>query len=251
MSGIHAPIAVVAFCVVSSLLGGIPTAMADSRVVTVNTGAGNINVRSGPSTSAQLLRTIPNRTSVTIVCHLRGETFRGGPYGKPNNIWNQLADGGFVTDGMLETGSNNPVVETCGRSAPPASTAGRAMGATRTGNSGAAGYCTWGAYEKWFQASGRRFYPALSGDAKLWANSARAAGWTVVDDAQPRSIVVFQPRVHYSHAAMGHVAWVESTSRRADGLYVTITEMNGVAGFNRWSTRTIKDIPGMSYILQP
>lgn len=228
-----------------------PIASAD-RTVTINTGAGNINVRSGPSTGSQLLRTIPNGTRVAITCHVRGEVYRGGPYGRPTDIWNRLTDGGgYVTDGMLETGSNDPVVPVCGVTPAPAQATGRLMGRTRATNTGATGYCTWGAYAKWFEASGRRFYPALSGNAKDWANSARAAGWTVVDDAQPRSIVVFQPGVQGAHRTDGHVAWVDSTSQRPDGRYVTLTEMNGSAGFNQWSSRTIKDVPGMSYILLP
>jgi len=241
---------VIAVSLLIASLIGAPLAAATGRVVTVNTGAGNINVRSGPSTSAQLLRTIPNRTRVTIVCHVRGETFRGGPYGRPNNIWNQLESGGFVTDGMLETGSNDPVVPVCGNqnaAPPPAPAGGRAMGVTRASNTGAPGNCTWGAYDKWFRASGGRFYPALSGNAKDWANSARAIGWTVVADAQPRSIVVFQPGIYGAHATQGHVAWVDAVN----GTNVTITEMNGAAGFNAWSSRTIRDVPGMSYILLP
>ncbi|WP_370500183.1 CHAP domain-containing protein [Mycolicibacterium sp. jd] len=236
--------------IVAALLATAPTASAD-RTVVVNTGAGNINVRSGPSTAAQLLRTIPNRTRVVITCHVRGEVFRGGPYGRPTDIWNRLADGGYVTDAMLETGSNDPVVAGCGGAPAAAPASGRAMGQTRGTNTGAAGYCTWGAYAKWYEASGRRFYPALNGNAKDWANSARTARWTVVDDAAPRSIVVFQPGVHGADRTYGHVAWVDSTSRRPDGLYVSVTDMNGAGGFNRWSSRTIKDVPGMSYILLP
>ncbi|MCC4306267.1 CHAP domain-containing protein [Rhodococcus sp. 3-2] len=229
---------------------GSPSAHADTRVVTVNTGAGNINVRAAATTQSQILRTIANRTRVSITCYVRGETFSGGPYRVSTNVWNRLDTGGYVTDAMLETGSNNPVVPLCS-SSPASSTPGSAMGQTRAANTGAAGNCTWGAYNKWFNASGGRHYPALSGNAKDWANSARATGWTVVLDAQPRSMVVFQPGVQSADRTYGHVAWVDSTARRADGLYVTITEMNGAAGFNKWSTRTVKDVVGMSYILLP
>jgi len=245
-----ARLALLPICACAGLVLGAPTASAD-RTVTINTGAGTINVRSGPSTGSQLLRTIPNGTRVAITCHVRGEVYGGGPYGRPTDIWNRLSDGGYVTDGMLETGSNDPVVPVCGGSSAQAQASGRSMGRIRATNTGVAGYCTWGAYAKWFEASGRRFYPALSGNAKDWANSARAAGWTVVDDAQPRSIVVFQPGVQGAHRTDGHVAWVDSTSQRADGRYVNLTEMNGSGGFNRWSSRTVKDVPGMSYILLP
>lgn len=243
----------VAAALIATPIAVASEAAASPRTVTVNTAAGNINVRSGPSTSTQLLRTIPNRTRVVITCHLTGETYRGGPYGRPTNIWNRLDGGGYVTDAMLETGSNSAVVPVCSSGQQPVQPApgGRAVGQTRSNNSGAAGNCTWGAYAKWFQSTGSRYYPALSGNARSWANSARATGWTVVDDAQPRSIVVFQPGVHGADRANGHVAWVDSTSRRSDGLYISITEMNGAAGPGRWSTRTIKDVVGMAYILAP
>ncbi|WP_137876265.1 CHAP domain-containing protein [Rhodococcus sp. Q] len=229
------------------------TAHANPRAVTVVTGSGptgTLNVREGAGTNTRILRTVKEGTRVTIVCHVRGTTFTGGPYRVTTNVWNRLDTGGYVTDAMVETGSNNPVVPVCGGSAPaPAS--GRAMGKTIGHNPAAFGWCTWGAYSKWFEASGRRHYPALSGNAKDWVNSARATGWTVVADAQPRSMVVFQPGVHGADRTYGHVGWVERTERRGDGLYVVVTEMNAGAGFGKWSTRTVKDVPGMAYILLP
>ncbi|MFH5230869.1 CHAP domain-containing protein [Antrihabitans spumae] len=231
---------------------GVGEAHADSRVVTVNTGAGKINVREAPTTASNIVRTIPNRTRITILCHVRGANFSGGPYRVTTNIWNRLDNGGYVTDAMLETGSNNPVVPVCGDGQTSVSaTSSRATGLTRASNTGVSGQCTWGAYDKWFNASGRKHYPALAGNAKDWAASARAARWTVVDDAQARSIVVFQPGVHGADRPAGHVAWVDSVARRSDGLYITTTEMNATAGPGKWSTRTIKDVPGMSYILLP
>jgi hypothetical protein len=62
--------------------------------------------------------------------------------------------------------------------------------------------------------------------------------------------MVEQPGVHGAQAA-GHVAWVLQTQQRADGLYVLISEMNGMAGFNRTDEIWLKDIAGMSYILAP
>lgn len=182
-----------------------------------------------------------------LTCSKRGQSVKGFfsfniPNGGWDNLWYRVSDGYFVADVDIEIGTLNPVAPACGTPAPappaPAASPGRKMGQTKKANTGAPGYCTWGAYEKWFQASGRRYYPALSGNAKQWANAARRTGWTVVTDAQPRSIVVFQPGVHGAHRTDGHVAWVDSTSRRADGVYVTVTEMNGSAGWNRWSSRT-------------
>ena len=109
--------------------------------------------------------------------------------------------------------------------------------------------CTYGAKEKFHEATG--LYPAFKGNAYEWADTAAATGWTTVLDAQARSIVVFQPGVQGSDATYGHVAWVDSIEQHPDGLYINITELNGVAGPGQWGTRQVKDVPGMSYILAP
>jgi surface antigen len=99
------------------------------------------------------------------------------------------------------------------------------------------------------------YIKALTGSAQDWASQAKAAGWTVVADAQPRSIVVFSSAVV---GGIGHVAWVDAVN----GKSVTITEMNmgpgatrengyRTTGFNKFDTRTVTDVPGMSYILIP
>lgn len=127
---------------------------------------------------------------------------------------------------------------------------GRATGLTRGGNPGTPGQCTWGAAQKWFEASGS--YPALGGDALSWNDAATAAGWTVTDDAQDRSIVVFEPGVAGA-GSVGHVAWVDSVSQRADGRSIHVTEMNNVylGGVGIFNDRDVMDVPGMSYILLP
>lgn len=120
------------------------------------------------------------------------------------------------------------------------------VGQTTSVNMATPGQCTDGAMQMWFQASGS--YPALSGNAKDWPASAQAAGWTVVDQPQPRSLVVFQPGVQGA-SPIGHVAWVNSTS----GASINITEMNNASfgGVGAWHTRDVRNVPGMSYILLP
>jgi surface antigen len=85
-----------------------------------------------------------------------------------------------------------------------------------------------------------------------WGDSAAAAGWTVVDDPEDRSIVVFQPGVAGA-SSIGHVAWVDSVSQRPDGRWIHVTEMNNayLGGVGIFNGRDIKDVPGMSYILLP
>lgn len=129
-----------------------------------------------------------------------------------------------------------------------ASDVGRATGQTQGSNPGAPGQCTWGAAQKWFEASGS--YPAMMGNALSWGDSAAAAGWTVVNDARDRSIVVFQPGVAGA-GDIGHVAWVDSVSQGPDGRYIHVTEMNNTyyGGVGVFNDRDIKEVPGMSYVL--
>lgn len=187
-----------------------------------------------------------------LVCYERGQSVSGyySRYvkGGRSNIWYRASDGYWIADIDLSTGSNNPVTPTCSSLTSAKTAYGRKIGAKRTWNAGVAGNCTWGAYEKWRAATG--YYPALSGNAKDWATSAKKQGWSVVADAQAKSIVVFQPGVQGA-GGYGHVGWVTSTQKRKDGVYITITEMNYAGGLGKWHTRTVKDVPGMSYILAP
>jgi surface antigen len=144
-----------------------------------------------------------------------------------------------ATSGL--TDASNPYTWYCRWSTP------RTVGATRDYNAGFAGQCTFGANDRFHATTGR--YGAWSGDAWQWATSAKATGWTVVPNAQARSIVVFQPGIQGA-GRYGHVAWVDSVESRSDGLYIHVTEMNWV-GVGLWSHRVVKDVAGMSYILAP
>jgi surface antigen len=122
----------------------------------------------------------------------------------------------------------------------------RTVGRTQAINPGTPGQCTWGVAEKWFEATGS--YPAMRGNALEWTNTAAAAGYTVVDTPQDRSIVVFQPGVAGA-GGYGHVAWVDSVS--PGGQFIHVTEMNGLAGEGLWNDRDIQNVPGMAYVLLP
>ncbi len=110
------------------------------------------------------------------------------------------------------------------------------------------GNCTWYAAEKWRGATARN--PSWRGNALEWNDNAAAERWTVLGTPAPRSVVVFEPGIQKAHKIYGHVAWVQSVTYRPDGWYVNIAEMNFI-GFNRTSTRTVKHVPGMSYIWAP
>ncbi len=203
---------------------------------------------------------------LTLVCSARGQAVKGffSPHipGGWDNLWYRTSDGHFVADVDIETGSLNAVAQDCNAApapaadSPPAPASDRTKGATTQSNPlrDFAGYCTWGAQEK-VRANAGYYISALTGGADQWDDQARAAGWKVVLDAQPRSIVVFERSLV---GGIGHVAWVDAVN----GRDVTITEMNygkgateengyRTVGFNQWHPRHVTDVPGMSYILIP
>lgn len=215
---------------------------------------------SAPSLNSQQDGWYGKDDKLTLECFERGEPVKGYfsfniPNGGWDNLWYRVSDNHFVANVDIETGTLDTVTGECGDQPPPpvqaSSTTGRALGKTQPYNTGTPGQCTDGAMQKWHEATGD--YPDVHGNAKDWADSASAAQWTVVGDAQPRSIVVFQPGVEGADPVNGHVAWVNSTSRRPDGLYINLTEMNNSqhGGPFHWWTRDAKDMPGMSYILAP
>jgi surface antigen len=165
---------------------------------------------------------------------------------KTNGIVAAVAVGGVLSLGASVT------VSLASADAPP----NLAKGATTDHNplSGYEGYCTWGAQEQ-VHAHAGYYVRALTGNAEDWAQQAEAAGWTVVADAQPHSIAVFSSSVV---GGVGHVAWVDAVN----GRDMTITEMNmgsgatvangyRTSGFNEFDTRTVQQVPGISYIVIP
>lgn len=120
-------------------------------------------------------------------------------------------------------------------------------GSTKTSNTGAAGNCTWYAYDRFKKFSG--VYPYLSGDAYNWDNAATARGWLVRGVPSTQSIVVFEKYVQGS-GSLGHVAWVDATRMQPDGQYVHVVEMN-YRGLYVVSDRWVKHVSGMSYITAP
>lgn len=94
-----------------------------------------------------------------------------------------------------------------------------------SGNRYALGNCTWYAYER--RAAMGRPIGSLWGNATNWANSARAAGFTV--NGTPAPGAIFQYGGGY-----GHVGIVESV----DSQYLYVTDMN-YAGYNVVTSRKI------------
>lgn len=234
-----------------TVAGGVPA----QAVGGYHTSFGSVRVRAAATTqSAQINLIGAAGTEIDITCQVMGETVNA--LGYRSAVWDKLAGyNGYISDLFVRETRYavfDPRIPQCDAPPPaqaPVSGTVRKRGRTEPANSADAGQCTWGAKQKFWEATG--VYPGIYGNAKDWRASARAAGWTVVDDAEPRSIVVFQPGVQGAHRGLGHVGWVDSVENRRDGRYVHIIEMNGAGGPGVWSQRTIKDVAGMSYILAP
>ena len=102
------------------------------------------------------------------------------------------------------------------------------------GNRYAFGYCTWYVYER------RPDVGSYWGNASSWAASARAAGFTVVQGV-PQAGAIFQYGGGY-----GHVGIVESVDHASGTM--RISDMNGIAGFNRVGYDTVPINGSWNYI---
>ncbi|MEH0557158.1 SH3 domain-containing protein [Streptomyces sp. B21-101] len=70
-----------------------------------------LNVRSGPGTGYSVVRVLPEGANVPIFCQCPG-TSVSGPYGT-TNIWDNIADGQFVSDAYVRTGSDGYIAPRC------------------------------------------------------------------------------------------------------------------------------------------
>ncbi|MEU6373220.1 hypothetical protein [Streptomyces sp. NPDC046909] len=74
-------------------------------------GTSNVNARSGPGTSYQIIKTYKPGEVISIVCQTPGETITG-PLGT-SNIWDKTADNVYVSDTYVKTGSDGYVAKHC------------------------------------------------------------------------------------------------------------------------------------------
>ncbi|MCM2393791.1 SH3 domain-containing protein [Streptomyces albipurpureus] len=70
-----------------------------------------VNVRSGPGTQYEIVRVLQYGARVPINCQKPGEWITG-PYGT-TNIWDCIANGQFISDAYVQTGSNGYVTIRC------------------------------------------------------------------------------------------------------------------------------------------
>ncbi|HEY9104197.1 peptidoglycan DD-metalloendopeptidase family protein [Chitinimonas sp.] len=91
--------------------GDTPTEPGQPATVKALGSGESVNVRSNPSLQASIVTTLRNGTAVRIVCHAYGDAVNGN-WGS-TTLWDRLDSGGWVSDGLLDTGSNQPVVPAC------------------------------------------------------------------------------------------------------------------------------------------
>ncbi|MEV1049008.1 SH3 domain-containing protein [Streptomyces sp. NPDC049916] len=70
-----------------------------------------VNVRSGPGTGYRIVRTLPYGQKIPIYCQKPGEQVTG-PYGT-TNLWDNIANGQFVSDAYVYTGRDGYVAPRC------------------------------------------------------------------------------------------------------------------------------------------
>jgi surface antigen len=110
-------------------------------------------------------------------------------------------------------------------------------------NLGSAGYCTWGAYEKWKESTG--YYPDIGGHAIQMDDNAQSKGFYVWPVPHARAMVVFNRNTY------GHVGWVTRVYKNSAGqVAFDYWDMNGgsivdaaaakTTDFNRFVLRTGK-----------
>lgn len=70
-----------------------------------------VNVRSGPGTNYNVVRTLQYNATVLINCQTAGQSV-SGPYGT-SKIWDNIANGEFISDAYVKTGSDGYVAPRC------------------------------------------------------------------------------------------------------------------------------------------
>lgn len=77
----------------------------------VDTHGVPLTMRSGPGTGYPPVGSLPEGTTVTILCQARGTT-ETGPYG-PTDLWDKLDNHNYVSDAWVYTGTNDMVAPLC------------------------------------------------------------------------------------------------------------------------------------------
>ena len=84
-----------------SVVGALTAPPAASAAVTasVRTSSGNLNVRSGPSTSHSVVGKVSSGTALQVACQVNGQSIAGAV--RTTSAWNRLTDGRYISDAYV------------------------------------------------------------------------------------------------------------------------------------------------------
>lgn len=207
----------------------------DSKAATTAPG-GPYNLRAGPGTGYAITGSRSGNVSVTITCTSRGESV-SGHYGT-SRVWDKLANGSWITDTNVYTGTDGPAARPCTRNDYPYA------------SSSTSGVDAWNFYNRQctsFSAhrinwngtrTGKRFtnwyLGEHFGDAHLWDDAARASGVALY--AKPSVGRIAQWNRNAGGAGgYGHVGYVAAVY--ADGSFL-LEEYNWATPYG-YGTRRI------------
>ena len=93
-----------------------PTVPVVPKVGTVSSGDGRVNVRTGPSTTAPVVRVLDTGAKVQGVCYVTGSLVKGTV--RATTQWNRLTDGSYISHAYVVT----PALTLCPGAVPAPST---------------------------------------------------------------------------------------------------------------------------------
>ena len=194
----------------------------------------NLNIRSGPSTTATIIGSLPVNSQVHVYCVRGGTTVNG------NSIWDNIGNGGYVADAYVYTGTDEPIAQGCGALGPGSVENSVVPGCSFAGSYANSNYDVVRSPEvDWFQQSGTgcsnsigMYYftygngPSPSGDYVRWDYWPGAyAHCNLAVGIPPRSSHTFDTSAHYQ---------VVTGSNRATVVRDIYVDQNGSAGSDQY-----------------
>jgi uncharacterized protein YraI len=172
-------------------LAGVVAAAAPAAATsyTVHTGGAALTERSAPYTWSTAYGSVANGDTVNVVCQRHG-TSVSGTYGT-SDIWDQLANGRFVSDAYVYTGADGMVMDACVKVAAPPRDNPRTVDEAISWEFSYMGST---AYEGWcdkFQAMAFGWSHSGEVSAQAHWNHLRSLGLTHTSGTPPRGALVF------------------------------------------------------------
>ncbi|KAJ1799823.1 hypothetical protein LPJ56_000574 [Coemansia sp. RSA 2599] len=200
--------------------------------------ADSVNCRSTPSTSGKVVRVYTPKDEITLVCQLSGQTIF------KNSLWGKTADGCYIADYYLKTGSNGYVTGKCSKKGSASQVKANKVAGPIKDDYPYKRKCD--SVDKWNYYTcqctsfvawrinsrlGVKFHNMYKGpnwgNANTWDNAARKTGVSINSKPVPGCVA------QTNAGKYGHVAWVAAVS----GNSVVIEEYNWVK--DRYSVRTV------------